>query len=200
MVTHIIPIAFHSKHIYQPIKKYGAEKIIFIISEAKSRKAKEDISDAIDQAKKICEMMDVEFEEVHLDFDYNIEKRMKEFSRIIKNEKEVVINLTGGPRFDCIILYIAAMKQLEKILDIIIIREDIGEMISLPREPFTICLSKFEKQLIDEIRKKQKITIKELVKKLNKSPSQIHRYVKKLAQKNLIKIYKEEKERIVEMI
>ncbi len=194
MVTHIIPIAFHSKQLYHPIKEYGGNKIIFVISNPKDTKSKEKIKDAVKNAKKIAKMLNVQCEILRLKKDFDVEERIKTFKKLMDENDEIIINLTGGPKFDALILYLVANMYAEKVKAIIYIREDVEEIVHLPFLP-TQDLTPFEKEILILLEKP--ISAQELSKKTGKSLAQIIKYVNELERKGLIESRKEGRRKIL---
>ncbi len=191
--THIMPIGFHSKHIYAPVRKYGGEKIIFIMPEGRDKRSREHILDAVKQAKKLTGGLGIKSEFINLEGDYDLERVSGFFEKIFKKEKQLVVNLTGGPKFNSLCLYLAALKNYKKVLDIVYIREDIGELVSFPKFVSSGSLTDFERELLRTV--KSEMSTSRLANKMKKPLPQITRYVKKLEKKGLLKAYKEGKER-----
>ena len=189
MVVHIIPIAFHSKHIYNALKKYGATKIIFIVAPVKDSEALNKVKDAVRQAKKIMNLLGMQYEIVKLKNDYDVQERIKTYKTLITQHKPVVINLTGGPKFDSLILYAIAIQHPENVLDVIYIRDDIEEVTTLPL-PLCQNLTKFEKKIVDIVKAQPLVTTKEVAKRTKRSLSQITLYIQNLEKKGIIKTEK----------
>jgi len=197
MLTHIIPIAFHSKQIYHPIKKYGGEKIVLILSNCKDQKAKIKINDALANAKKIAKLLGVECEIVRMKNDYDIKERIEKYSKLFEKHERVVVNLTGGPKFDALLLYLIANKYQDKVEDIVYIRDDIEEIMQMPLLLPITKFTDFELALLRYLN--QPRSTKELSKLTNKSLPQVLRYIAKLEKKGVVQTKKQGKERIVEL-
>lgn len=198
MVTHIIPIGFHSKHIYNPIKKYGCQRIIWVVTNPKDSYAKKKSDDALAQAKKIVGTLNINYEVISFKEDYSFEERVQTFSDMFEKENEVVVNLTGGPKFDSFVLYLVALKYPSKVKDIIYIREDIGELISFPKFVYSGSLTDFEVSIVQAL-KDGDFSPNELAKKLDKQVPQVLRYLKGLEERGIVISEKLGKERMVRL-
>ncbi len=196
-VTHIVPLGFHSKQIYRPIKEYGGNKLILLVSKASTKKEADKIEDTIKQAKEIGKMLDINLEIIEFERNYNMDERYEKLSRIFKREKSIVLNLTGGPKFDSLLLYSLGLKYTEKVKAIIYVRDDINEVITLPKIVFGTNITPFEREILLTIKKNKGINAKDLSKKLDKPFSQILRYLRRLEEKNLIKTIKDGQARLV---
>ena len=198
MVTHIIPIGFHSKQIYAPIKQYGISKLILIVVQGKDAKSKQQVKDAVSQAKQLTnQLLSVPFETVKLDNTYDTEKLFKKFEELFNAEDEIVLNLTGGPKLISLLLYITAVKKHKKVKAIVYVRDDIHESIILPKSLVCGKLTLFEKKLLKSIKESAEISTLELSRKMKRSLTQIITYCNRLEEKELIGIRKEGNKRIV---
>ncbi len=196
-MIHIVPIGFHSKHLYPPIKLYGAEKVILIVSEFRTKEKEEKINDALEQSKKILDLLSIPYKIIKIKEEFDLNKRVNLFTKLIKKYKNIIINLTGGPKFDALALYLAALKNIEHVKDIIYIREDLNEPISFPKIILSKTLTKFEITILKKINEKKQISAKQLAKSLNRSFPQILKYTKKLEKKGLIETEKKENKKII---
>src|SRR3989339_1085050 len=195
MTTHIVPIGFHAKQVYTPVTRYGGEKIIFITSEPKDSKSKKSVEDALMQAKKIAEeSLSIKYEILKLKDNYDFSERMEILSKLFEKESEIIVNLTGGPKFDSFLLYITALKHWQKVKEIVYVREDIGELVILPKFIYSGSLTDFELEMLRTINETP-ISTNELADKLGKQLPQILRYLNQLEEKGLVISEKNSKER-----
>ncbi len=196
MTVHLIPLGFHTKHIYQPIKKYGGEKIIIFVSPAKRKSIDEEINNAIQSSKKIAQLLGIYIKVIYFKNDFDIEERLNKFNTIFEKEEDIVVNLTGGTKFDSLLLYYTALQHPDKIKEIIYSREDIEEPLEFPKIVIGVETTPFEREIIN-ILKHKPMTTKDLAKKLNKQVSQIIRYVSKMEEKHLVKIKKQNNKKLI---
>ncbi len=154
--------------------------------ENRKKENEEKMKDALDQIKKIADILGVKLEIVHFKKDFDADERIEKIKKILEREGKFVINITGGPKFDSFILYIISLLYPQKILDIVYVREDIGELVILPKIVLSINLTEFEKQLLLEIKKEKQPDPKKLAAKMKRPLPQILRYLKKLEAKGLI--------------
>lgn len=199
MTTHIVPIGFHSKQIYAPVKEYGADRIVLLIMGGRDSESKQKVKDAIDQAEQLCKSLAIVMEKKTSNSQFDMKEMLSWIDKIFIAEDDIVLNLTGGPKFLTLLLYITALKHYRKIRAITYVREDIHEEITLPKFVSQEGTTDFEKDLMGEISKKEEMTTKEISKNLGKSLPQILKYISSLEEKGLVKSRKEGQTRRVSL-
>ncbi len=195
-IIHIATVGFHSKHIYSPLKEYGGKKLILLTSGGRRKKDEERMAEAVAEAKRIVKLLNIELEIIELKGGYDYTAKFNEIAKIIRKEKNVVVNVTGGPKFDSFVLYMAALKYNSNVKAVLYIREDIHEIVKLPKLIISeIKLTEFEQIMLKAI--KPGISAKELAKQLNKPFSQVLRYSRILEKKGLIRAEKDGQTRYI---
>ncbi len=201
MATQIAPIGFHSKHIYAPIKKYKITKLIIIKIPGKDEESRTKIRDTLKQVEKLAkEVIGIDYEVKDFDPNYDLEEMVRYLQKIFDKEEEVLVNLTGGPKLLSIALYITSLKNYEKVLDIVYVREDIHESVSIPKYVFTKSqLTNFEREIIIKLKECRECKLRELAEELNRSESQVARYVSGLRKKGIVETSREDGGKIIKL-
>ncbi len=196
-MTHIINIGFHIEHIYRPIAEFGAKKVILVYSKDKEEYTSEEdfkkIDNAIKKAEELCKMLGLKYEKIKIN-GLEFEKNIEILRDIIKKEKDVLINITGGRKITSLALLYAGLYEFENVFKIVYVHKK--RIIELPKIAHPFKLTEFEKKILSKLNEGEK-TISELANEFKVSLPAIIKYVNSLERKNLVRTKKIGRKRFV---
>jgi len=194
-MRHIITIGFHSKHIFKPIRKYGADEVFLIYSyqPTSTQEEREIIKKTKREVAMIMESLGLPYTFIEVnpyEFSLNVEK----FRKIIR--KPTVINLTGGKRIVAFALLYAALYEQEKVEKVVYVSVE-GDIVEFPRFLSTAGLTKLEKRILGVCDEKN---ISEIARDLGISLSTASVYIDRLRRKGFVKIIEDGRRKIVKKL
>lgn len=205
MIIHIISLGFHTEHLFSLFVKYGADKAIFVysidnepyLSEELNKIHEKNVEDTMHAAKELCGMLNIKCEFLKVESS-NFEQNLNIFRKIIKNEDNTIINLTGGRKIVTLALHQAALMEYKKVFKITYVEN--RNIIEIPK---SICLyeniSLFERKIVNVLMSGEK-SISEISNLLGVKRPSVSAYIPRLEEKGLISVEKKGRSKIIRIV
>ncbi|MDF2954496.1 CRISPR-associated CARF protein Csa3 [Candidatus Alkanophaga liquidiphilum] len=189
--AHVIVIGFHAAHIYKPLVEFGASKVVLVYSTKEEVEGR--VADALAEARRLFSGLGLPYEELKLEA-YEFEQNVELLRKVIRRERQVIVNLTGGRKITSFALLYAALLEPEHVKAIVYVSED-DEIIRLPKFLPSVSITPSERKVLNVLGKGK--CVSEIAEKLDISLPAAIKLVGSLERKGLVRSERVGRKRLV---